>query len=234
MPTPLGKPTRVQEIYDLIRDQLLGGEIEPGSRLKLNEFVEAYGVSLSVVREAVTRLAGDGLVQATPQRGFAVMTLTVDDLLDLTRARVLIETLALAESIRLGSVAWEAAVIARHHELAKTPMLTPEGAINAAFAHAHRAFHYTLLAGCQSSRLEAVAVELRACSELYQAWSQRLARDDTRDIAGEHRAIAELAVARNEEGATTALREHIERTTAALVRYAESVDEAHGRSDEPA
>ncbi|MER7558123.1 GntR family transcriptional regulator [Nocardioides sp. NPDC126508] len=217
----LGKRTRVQDVYDLIRDRLLSGGFEPGSKLRLNDFVDAYGVSLSVVREAVTRLAGDGLVQASPQRGFAVMSLTVDDLLDLTRARVLIETLALAESIRLGNVAWEAAVIASHHELANTPMLTADGETDLAFARAHRAFHDTLLAGCQSTRLQAVAAELRACSELYQSWSTHLAHDDTRDIAGEHRTIAELTVARDEPGAVEALRAHIERTTAALVRYAE-------------
>ncbi|MGE9808966.1 GntR family transcriptional regulator [Janibacter sp. G1551] len=221
MTGPSGKTTRAQEVYDQIRDRLLTGELEPGSKLKLNDFVEGYGVSLSVVREAVTRLAGDGLVQASPQRGFAVMSLTIEELIDLTRARVLIETMALAESIKLGTVAWEAAVIATHHELANTPMLTPEGVINADFTHAHRAFHDTLLAGCGSSRLQGVATELRACSELYQSWSQQLAHDDTRDVACEHRTIAELTVARDEEGAVAALRDHIERTTAALVRYAE-------------
>jgi DNA-binding GntR family transcriptional regulator len=48
-----------------------------------------------------------------------------------------------------------------------------------------------------------------------------LAHDDTRDVAAEHQRIAELTVARDEKGATDALRDHIERTTAALVRYAE-------------
>lgn len=215
-----GKPTRVQECYALIRERLLTGELVPGSKLRLNDFLEDYGMSLSVIREALTRLAGDGLVQATPQRGFAVMSLTVDDLLDLTRARVLVETMALEESIRFGSVAWEAEVVARHHELANTRIVTPEGTIDAAFTRTHRAFHETLLAGCQSRRLEGVATELRACSEIYQTWSRRLAHDESRDAAAEHRLIAELVVARDEEGATRALRDHIERTTAALVEYA--------------
>jgi DNA-binding GntR family transcriptional regulator len=224
------KPTRVQEVYDGIRGSLLRGELAPGSKLKINTFTEQYGVSLSVVREAVTRLAGEGLVDASPQRGFAVTTLTIDDLQDLTRARVLIETLALSESIKFGDLAWEASVLAAHHALARTPMMTPAGHVAPAFTVAHRNFHHTLLAGCGSSRLEAIATGLRDCAEVYQHWSQEFARDATRDIASEHKTIAELTVARDEPGATLALREHIERTTAALVRYAEKLEEAEERA----
>ncbi|MEJ2871501.1 GntR family transcriptional regulator [Actinomycetospora sp. OC33-EN08] len=215
------KPTRSQEVYDRIRVALLGGQLAPGSKLKINELAARFGVSLSVVREAVTRLAGEGLLEATPQRGFAVATLTVDDLRDLTRARVLIETLALAESIKVGDLAWESSVLAAHHELAHTPVATADGHVSPRFTVVHRNFHNALLAGCGSARLEAVATGLRDRAELYRHWSAEFARDDTRDIAAEHRAIADLTVARDEAGATRALREHIERTTAALVRYVE-------------
>ncbi|GAA4523482.1 GntR family transcriptional regulator [Amycolatopsis samaneae] len=224
MATTPAKPTRVHEVYDRIRGSLLGGELPPGSKLKLNDFAGQYAVSLSVVREAVTRLAGEGLVEASPQRGFAVAQLTISDLQDLTRTRVLIETLALAESIKHGDLAWEGSVIATHHTLAHTPMMTAQGHVDPAFTLAHRAFHHTLLAGCGVSRLEGIATGLRDCAELYQHWSQELAGDTGRDVAAEHRLIAELTVARDEAGATQALREHIERTTAALVRYAEGLD----------
>lgn len=196
----------------------------------MNDFTKQYGVSLSVVREAVTRLAGEGLVDASPQRGFAVASLSVEDLQDLTRTRVLIETLALSESIKHGDLAWEASVLASHHALAGTPMLTPQGHVDPAFTVAHRKFHHTLLAGCGTVRLETIATGLRDCAELYQHWSQELARDTDRDIAAEHRMIAELTVARDETGATQALREHIERTTAALVAYAELLDKANDES----
>lgn len=228
MASPSVKPTRVQEVYDRIRSSLLSGELAPGSKIKINDFTARYGVSLSVVREAVIRLAGEGLVDATPQRGFAVPTLTIDDLQDLTRARVLIETLALAESIRFGDLAWESSVVATHHTLANTPMFTPEGHIDPGFAVAHRNFHHTLLAGCGTARLEAIATGLRDCAELYRHWSQEFARDATRDIAAEHKTIADLTVARDEVGATRALREHIERTTDALVRYVDEAGRSHG------
>ena len=65
---------------------------------------------------------------------------------------------------------------------------------------------------------------LRYWAELCQHWPQAFARDATRDIAAEHQTIAHLTVARDEVGATQALREHIQRTTTALVRYAEQLD----------
>ena len=220
------KPTRVQEVYDRIRASLLSGEHAPGSKLKMSTFTAQYGVSLSVVREAVTRLAGEGLVEASPQRGFAVARLTIDALQDLTHARVLIETLALSESIQVGDLAWEASVLATHHTLAHTAMMTTGGHVNHAFTAAHRDFHHTLLAGCGSAQLEEVATGLRDRSELYQHWYQEYAHDKTRDIAAEHRSIAELTVARDQTGATQALRDHIERTTASLVCYAEHLEGA--------
>jgi DNA-binding GntR family transcriptional regulator len=215
------KGTLTESVYGRLRSRLLSGELLPGSKLKLSDFSAEYGVSLSVVREAVTRLAEQGLVQASPQRGFTVTPLSIDDLTDLTRARVLIETLALRESITHGDLAWESRVLATHHTLRRTPMSTSDRHVNPAFAEVHRAYHDALLAGCQSTRLESVAMGLRDCAELYLHWAQELAHDTDRDIAGEHQTIADLALDRDADAACKALAEHIERTTAALICYAE-------------
>jgi DNA-binding GntR family transcriptional regulator len=221
------KQTLAEEVYSSLRARLLRAELEPGSKLKLGDLGTEYAVSLSVVREAVTRLAEQGLVRAIPQRGFVVTPLTVEDLQDLTRARVLIEVLALRESIAHGGLAWEARVLASHHTLQRTPMNTPDGHLSEAWTSAHRDFHHALVSGCQSPRVETIATGLRDCSELYQHWSRELAHDTDRDVAAEHKELAELAVAGDADRAATALKAHIERTTAALVRF------ANGRGTEP-
>jgi DNA-binding GntR family transcriptional regulator len=214
--------THSEEVYASLRAELLSGTFLPGSKLRLAGLGTRYGVSLSVVREAMTRLAGEGLVRALPQRGFCVTPLSVEDLLDLTRARVLIETSVLRESIGQGGLEWESAVIAAHHTLQGTTYTTAEGHLGGAWSQAHHAFHRALLTGANSPRLESIATELRDCSLLYQHWSIEIAHDLDRDVAAEHRNIAELAVARDAEGAVKALTEHLERTTAALLAYAES------------
>jgi DNA-binding GntR family transcriptional regulator len=216
--TPTGKPTLVDEVHESIYQALIDGQIEPGSKLKLSEIAGNFRVSAAVVREALSRLTEQGLVQSNPQRGFVVTPLSVDDLLDLTRTRVLIETLALRESIRHGDLAWEGRVLATHHTLDRTPILTAEHA-NPAWIRAHRVFHHAILDGSGVRRLSDVARGLRDCSELYQFWSYTRSRDPQRDIVAEHREITEHTLARDEDSAAAALAQHIERTTNLLVAY---------------
>jgi DNA-binding GntR family transcriptional regulator len=131
-------------------------------------------------------------VQSSPQRGFWVTPLSIKDLRDLTRARVLIETLALRESIASGAPTWESTVLTSHHTLDKTPMITADGHVNPHWESAHRDFHHARLSGCGCARLESIATELRDCAELYRFWSRELAHDTDRDVASEHRRLTEL------------------------------------------
>ena len=112
----------MEDVYEALRSDILFGRRLPSSRLQLNELAEEHGVSLSVVREAVTRLATEDLVEATPQRGFRVRSISLEHLRDLTWVRTQVETLALRQSIAKGDVTWEANLVAAHHRLAVTPM----------------------------------------------------------------------------------------------------------------
>ena len=63
------------------------------------------------------------------------------DLADLTRTRVQVETLTLRQAIQNGDVAWEAAVLAAHHTLERTPVADATGQFNEGWSAAHSAFH---------------------------------------------------------------------------------------------
>jgi DNA-binding GntR family transcriptional regulator len=211
--------TRTSSVYETLRADLLAGRVEPGSKLRLAALGSRFDVSLSVVREALTRLSEQGLVVANPNRGFSVVSLSGEDLIDLTRTRVDIETLAVRRSVEEGSLEWETALVAAHHHLAGTPITAPDGGVNEAWIASHRQFHRALLAGCGSVRLEAIATALRDSAELYRIWSRSIAHDEDRDVACEHRRLTELAIARDVEGTVEALAAHIQRTTDALLRY---------------
>jgi len=60
------KATRTGEVYEALRADILNTQIEPGRRLKIADLSNRFGVSLSVVREALTRLGEQGLVVANP------------------------------------------------------------------------------------------------------------------------------------------------------------------------
>jgi DNA-binding GntR family transcriptional regulator len=212
--------TRAEEVFDGIRCDLLNGQLVPGQRLKLAVLAARFAVSLTVVREALTRLSEQGLVVASPQRGFSVMPLSVDDLSDLTRTRIQVESLALRESIARGGLEWEAAVVSSCHTLDRTPVNQQDGRFNEDWADVHRAFHQALVAGCESPRLEAIVNALRDNAELYRRWYWALTEDQLRDLAEEHRELRDLALSRDADAAVTALAEHIDRAPRKLIAYA--------------
>lgn len=210
------KATRTGEVYEALRADILNTRIEPGSKLKIAQLSNRFGVSLSVVREALTRLGEQRLVVANPQRGFSVVGLSVSDLDDLTNVRTQIESMALRDSIAHGGVAWEAEVVAALHRLERTEIYADPAHVNPEWLDLHRAYHHSLVAGGASARLRAIANTLRDNAELYRMWSRMWAHDVDRDLQAEHRAIMTAALSGDEEAAVAALSQHIARTTAAL------------------
>ncbi len=207
-----------EQVHALLRAAVLAGVHEPGARLKTAALCEEYGASVSVVREALTRLAEQGLVESEPRIGFRVRQVSLADLRDLTATRIEIEGLALRAAIRDGDVAWESDVIAAHHRLERTPLLADDGPrrISDAWEQAHGAFHAILLEGSGRPWLIGLACTLRDAAELYRRWSQT--QEPGRDIAAEHRGLMDAAVARDADLAVSRLSAHYQHTADILER----------------
>ncbi|WP_211767965.1 GntR family transcriptional regulator [Kutzneria sp. CA-103260] len=212
--------SRTEEVYAVLRAELLKGVFAPGQKLRVVELGERFGASQSVIREALLRLTEQDLLVAEPQRGVRVRDLSIDDIAALTETRVLVESQALRWSIARGDLAWETAVLAAHHRMEKTPVLLDDGSVNEEWAFRHAEFHAALLAGSGNPRLEAVAASLRDSSELYRRWYWVLTDDHRRDIPAEHRQLKDLALARDADAAVEVLVQHIERAPAQLIAYA--------------
>jgi DNA-binding GntR family transcriptional regulator len=175
---------------------------------------------MGVVREALTRLAAEGLVESEPQYGFRVMPVSPDDLRHLTEARRAIEPLVLRLAVQQGGLAWEAQVVAAHHRLERTPQQAANDPhrLSEQWAEAHAEFHRTMLMGCPNPRLRAVASSLRDATELYRRWSASL--DHGRDVPAEHRAMLDAVLAQDADAAAEALSAHIQHTTDLLLANA--------------
>lgn len=212
--------TRAEEVFTSVRAELLNGAFAPGQRLRLLDLTDRFDVSQSVVREALTRLSEQGLVVAHPQRGFRVRELSIDDMTEITEARVEIESRVLRLAIERGDLNWESRILSTYHLLARTPSGLDDGRIDETWTARHADFHHALIAGCGNARLTAVAQGLRDSAELYRCWSWLLADDHHRDIAREHEALKDLTLARNADDSVALLVEHIERAPKKLVAYA--------------
>lgn len=209
--------TRADEVYRRLRADILNGRLEPGSPLRMGALCEAYGVSSGVLREALPRLVGQGLVTSVPQQGFRVVSVSEEDLLHLTEARAAIETQVLRQSMASGGIEWESDVLAIGHLLNNTSYLAGNGDINEEWQDAHGKFHNALLSGCPNPHLRALAISLRDLAEVYLSWSRRPGEARSRNISAEHQEISERVLARDVDGAVAALRRHIELTAQLLL-----------------
>jgi DNA-binding GntR family transcriptional regulator len=211
-------------VFADVRAAILAGTYPPGSRLSPRAIATASDVSVSVVREALTRLAEQGLVVAEPQLGFSVVSLDLDSARDLNRVRVLIEGAAIKDAIENADVEYEARVLASHHRLARTPQWVDEDSqtVTEEWARAHSQFHSALLSSCTSPRLRELAASLRETAELYRRWSSTFtAHQLRRDVAGEHLGLMQAALDRDAELGARLAGEHIDKTTSLLTYYVE-------------
>jgi DNA-binding GntR family transcriptional regulator len=206
--------TLTERVFLDLRGDIINGRLPAGSALKLSPLAKRFDVSMSVIRESLVRLSEQGLAQLSPNQGFKVVSITADDLIDLTDLRIRLEGLALAESIRHGDTAWEATIVAAHHVLERTAM-THDGLSGASddWSHAHAEFHDALGAGCGRPRLISLTRSMRDSSEVYRQLSSTREASGKRDVAAEHRELMNLATARREGEAVEALRNHLQRTT---------------------
>src|SRR3974390_3667965 len=81
--------------FERLREDILLGRLAPSERLRIQALSERYGIGATAIREALSRLTTDGLVQAEDQRGFTVTSVSPEELLDLTRTRIQVEQMAL-------------------------------------------------------------------------------------------------------------------------------------------
>ena len=83
--------TSAGRTLDTLREDILRGTLPAGSRLGEVELAERLGVSRTPVREALSRLAAEGLVELAPNRGARVASWSVDELEGVFALRSLLE-----------------------------------------------------------------------------------------------------------------------------------------------
>jgi DNA-binding GntR family transcriptional regulator len=213
--------SRSEAIYLDLRQKLLRGEFTPNYRLKLSELCAQRGVSVSVVREALTRLAEQGLIQSQPNKGFYIPNYTVEEINDLAFLRSHIEALAIRLAIQRGDAPWEASVVAAHHELRLTPRVrsSVDPAGSQQWSRAHAVFHAACVAACGSPRLVAAQHRLYDEAEVLRQMSE-MSGGMSRDVEGEHAAVVEAITSRDADHAAELIRRHVEITAGLSVKAA--------------
>jgi DNA-binding GntR family transcriptional regulator len=101
---PLATVSTVQAAADALRDLILDGQLEPGARLRENEFAERLGIARHSFRAATQILIGEGLLRREPNRGVHVPVFAEADIEDIFKLRVALEVEAVRLVILAGAV----------------------------------------------------------------------------------------------------------------------------------
>jgi len=203
-----------EKIAQQLRDDILCGKWKPGQKLRIEELTATYAVGGSPVREGLSRLTALGLVTASGQKGFSVATISVDDLLDLTKTRIWIESLALRSAIEAGDRTWEAAIVSAAHMLgSEQPKIYRNHLLgyDRQWEKHHRAFHAALVAACTSPRLLSFREVLYDLSDRYRQLSVRKG-NPTRNVKAEHASLMEAVLDRDAASAIKQAVDHFLRT----------------------
>ncbi len=198
------RQTSYLRVHNIIRRDIITGRIASGSRLKATELAQMYDISPVPIREALQKLAGEGLVTITPNRGAWVRGVDESFILQLHDMRCVLASHISAKSV----VLMTAAVLER---LVIIQDLYEEyvelGELESIIA-ANSLFHWTL---DSFARNEVIAATIENHLDLLRTLRLELGFSDERkdSMAKEHRELIEAAHARNAQAAAEIVKRHV-------------------------
>jgi DNA-binding GntR family transcriptional regulator len=203
-PAPVENLTLWQRVYDHLRAEILAGRLEPGTELAEVALAEQLGVSRGPLREAIGRLASEGLVTVRPRRGAVVSSLSAEEFLQLYQVREALELMAVKLAVpRLGpdDIAALQALIDEMSARAERKQVGE-------FFEANTAFHARLVDASGNAKLVDMYRQLLDQLGRYRKRSLQLRGNLQRSVA-EHAAILRAAKRGDAERAAHLMSEHI-------------------------
>ena len=194
-----------ERVFEHLRDEILSGELPAGTELHEVGLASSLGVSRGPLREALGRLAAEGLVTITPRRGAVVTKLSKREFVEAYQVREALESLA----VRLAVPRLTDAERRRLHDLSDDMVRLADDGDAQAFFEANRRFHQIIVAASGNERLQEMHRLLIAQMARLLARSQQL-RGGLQQSIAEHRAILEAVDAGDAERAARLMEEHIE------------------------
>jgi DNA-binding GntR family transcriptional regulator len=193
-----------QRVYDRLRVEILEGELEPGTELAEVALSEQLGVSRGPIREAIGRLAAEGLVEVRPRRGAVVRSLSKEEFLELYQVREALERMAVQLAVpRLTETQLK--------ELAALNEVMDSSAAHDdvhGFFEANVAFHARLLEASGNRKLQELYRQLLGQLGRYRLRSLTLRGNLQRSVS-EHAAILRAAKRGDADRAAQLMAEHI-------------------------
>lgn len=204
--------TTVERVVQEIRRGIKQGRFVPGQRLIEADLTRALGVSRGPLREAMSRLAGDGLVTIEPNRGATVRALTRAEVRSIATIREVLEGLA----ARLAAAHIDAGDNRAQFKRVWAEMASDKARANTThYVEANERFHTTIMQMSGNLPLAQLLEQLRTPLYRFQFRSRLVGEALARGYE-DHAQVAEAILAGDPERAERAMRRHL-RNSARLV-----------------
>lgn len=187
--------------YLSLRDMILIGKLPAGQKLKIEQLRALLNVGASPVREALSLLTSDMLVERIDQRGFRAAPASLANFEEILTLRTTLEDMALRQSMGRATPDWEERLVLSHHKMKRMTGTDT-------FEDAHKLFHMTLLSNAGSPMLERFCSQLYDLNIRYRYLAAGGRGYQSRDIAAEHDDIFDAAITGDADVAAAALLRH--------------------------
>lgn len=203
--------------YTRLRELILTGTLPPGEKLKIEQLRKLLDSGASPVREALSLLTSDMLVERIDQRGFRAAPVGKANFEEILMLRCALEEMALRASIENTNSDWEEQLLLQHHRMKKaSQQSTPD------FEVAHKAFHMALIANSGRPMLQRYCAQLYDLNIRYRYLAAGKSSYGKRSIATEHQEILDATLDHDADAATGFLISHYKRTGEYLSRESEA------------
>lgn len=198
-------------IHQRLRDEIVSMRRSPGDAISEKDIAAAHGVSRTPVREALLRLADEGLVEIAPKSGTFVSRIPVDSLPESIVARIALEEVtarSAAEHATGSAISGMRAILERQSEVAALGEQDR-------FYEADEAFHQSIAEAAGYPGIWRVVLQLKMQVDRYRRLTLPQPGRMTRVIS-EHAAVVDAIAAHDPDRAAAAMRAHVEGLRASL------------------
>ena len=209
-------PPLKQTIYHLIRDRLMSGRLRPGSRVSELALSKELGTSRTPVREAISQLANDGLVQQVPNAGTFVRKPDRADLEDLYQLREWLEPDAVAEAARRitgEQLAGAARACGEMRAVVRAFRDSGQRYLSGDLLHREVVgdftFHMTLIRASGNRRMLAIVANQHVLSQVWGFLPEKQTLGSLAKVYREHCRVLRCVRRGDADGAREAMRHHI-------------------------
>ena len=199
-----------ENIFKKIKYDIVFGNLEPNQKLKLNLLQKEYNVSISILREVLNRLCGDGFIIYKVQKGFFVSPISKKDLYEIADLRIILETHALEISIKNKDYEWEAELLGSYHKLNHAENELEKNNLNAKslWTKYDAEFHQMLIKKCNSLNLIRIH---EVIFDKYLRYQLLILKYRGKDSIKEHKDLLDYSLISNIQKAQNTLRDHIKK-----------------------